>query len=52
MSAPITRASMLAALQKRAAVNIGGYAVSYQGRQRASAYVTQSMLTTAGRIIG
>lgn len=48
----ITRASMLAALQKRAAVNIGGYAIGYQGRQRANAYVTQSMLTTSGRIIG
>jgi ABC-type branched-subunit amino acid transport system substrate-binding protein len=52
ISGPITRASMLAALQKRATVNIGGYAVSYQGRQRSNAYVTQSMLTTSGRIIG
>lgn len=52
ISGPVTRASMLAALQKRAAVNVGGYAVNYQGRQRANAYVTQSMLTTAGRIIG
>ncbi|EJE55048.1 hypothetical protein PMI14_00048 [Acidovorax sp. CF316] len=52
INGPITRASMLAALQKRATLNIGGYTVSYQGRQRASAYVTQAMLTTAGRIIG
>jgi len=52
ITGPVTRASMLAALQKRAAVNIGGYAIGYQGRQRTNAYVTQSMLTTTGRIIG
>ncbi len=52
ISGPVTRASMLAALQKRAAVNVGGYAVSYQGRKRSNAYVTQSMLTPTGRIIG
>ncbi len=52
ITGPVTRASMLAALQKRAAVNIGGYAIGYQGRQRTNAYVTQSMLTTNGRIIG
>ncbi|MDZ7866402.1 ABC transporter substrate-binding protein [Acidovorax sp.] len=52
ITGPVTRASMLAALQKRASVNIGGYAIGYQGRQRTNAYVTQSMLTNAGRIIG
>lgn len=52
ISGAVTRSSMLAALQKRATMNIGGYAISYQGRQRANAYVTQSMLTTNGRIIG
>ena len=52
ISGPITRAGMLGALQKRTTLNIGGYTVSYQGRQRAGAYVTQAMLTTAGRIIG
>lgn len=52
ISGSVTRASMLAALQKRAAVNIGGYAISYQGRKRSNAYVTQSMLTPTGRIIG
>lgn len=52
ISGPITRAGMLGALQKRTTLNIGGYTVGYQGRQRAGAYVTQAMLTTAGRIIG
>lgn len=52
ISGPVTRASMLAALQKRTAVNIGGYTISYQGRKRSNAYVTQSMLTPTGRIIG
>ncbi len=52
ISGPVTRASMLAALQKRTAQNIGGYSISYQGRKRSNAYVTQTMLTPTGRIIG
>ncbi|MBH2043231.1 MAG: ABC transporter substrate-binding protein [Comamonadaceae bacterium] len=52
ISGPITRASVLAALQRRANVNVGGYVVAYQGKKRSNAYVTQSMLTLDGRIIG
>ncbi len=52
ISGPVTRASMLAALQKRTTQNIGGYTISYQGRKRSNAYVTQTMLTPTGRIIG
>ena len=52
ISGPITRASMLAALQRRNDVNVGGYVVAYQGKKRSNAYVTQSMLTQDGRIIG
>ncbi len=52
ISGPITRSSVLAALQRRATVNVGGYVVAYQGNKRSNAYVTQSMLTQDGRIIG
>jgi len=52
ISGPLTRASMLSALQRRADVNVGGYTVAYQGTKRSNAYVTQSMLTQDGRIIG
>lgn len=52
ISGPVTRASALSALQRRADVNVGGYIVAYQGKKRSNAYVTQSMLTQDGRIIG
>lgn len=52
ISGLVTRASVLSALQRRADVNVGGYTVSYQGTKRSNAYVTQSMLTQDGRIIG
>ena len=52
VSGPITRATVLAALQRRADVNMGGYVVAYRGKKRTNAYVTQSMLTQDGRIIG
>lgn len=52
ITGPITRATVLAALQRRADVNMGGYVVAYRGKKRTNAYVTQSMLTQDGRIIG
>lgn len=52
ISGPITRASVLSTLQRRADVNVGGYTVAYKGKKRSNAYVTQSMLTQDGRIIG
>lgn len=52
ITGPITRATVLSALQRRADVNMGGYVVAYRGKKRSNAYVTQSMLTQDGRIIG
>lgn len=49
---PLTRQSALAAFQRRAAVDIGGYRVSYDPRRHGGAFVTQSMLTQDGRVIG
>lgn len=48
----ITRASVLAALRRRSDANIGGFTVTFRGKKRISAHVTQTMLTPDGRIIG
>jgi hypothetical protein len=49
---PITRASALAAFQRRQDVDVGGYRVSFSGQRRGAAFVTQTMLTSDGRVIG
>ena len=49
---PLTRASALAAFQKRRDLDVGGYRVSFQGQRRSASFVTQSMLTPDGRVIG
>jgi hypothetical protein len=48
----MTRAQVLQAFQRRAAFDMGGYYVSVQGQRDSVAYVTQSMLTADGRILG
>lgn len=48
----ITRASVLAALRRRTDTNIGGFAISYQNNRLSDPYVTQSILTADGRIVG
>lgn len=47
-----TRAQVLQAFQRRAALDLGGFRISFQAQRRSSAYVTQSMLTADGRIVG
>lgn len=49
---PLTRASALAAFQRRQELDVGGYRVSYRGQKRGGAFVTQSMLTADGRVVG
>lgn len=49
---PVTRASALAAFQRRSAVDLGGYRVSFNATRRSASYVTQSMLTADGRVVG
>ena len=49
---PLTRSSVLGAFQKRSAVDVGGYHVAFNARGRSATYVTQSMLTADGRVIG
>jgi ABC-type branched-subunit amino acid transport system substrate-binding protein len=48
----LTRASALAAFQRRAKIDIGGFRVSFNPQRRSSTYVTQSMMTVDGRLIG
>lgn len=47
-----TRASVLAAFQKRRELDLGGYRISFQGQRRSASFVTQSMLTPDGRVVG
>ena len=49
---PPARASALAAFQRRAALDVGGYRVSYDDTRRSATFVTQSMLTADGRVVG
>lgn len=49
---PLTRTSVLAAFQKRTALDLGGYRIRFQGQRRGASFVTQSMLTPDGRVIG
>ena len=48
----LTRQTVLSAFQQRATHDIGGFRVSFNPQRRSSHYVTQSMLTTDGRLIG
>lgn len=49
---PITRSSALAAFRRLATVDVGGFRVSFDARRRSSHYVTQSMMTLEGRLVG
>jgi ABC-type branched-subunit amino acid transport system substrate-binding protein len=48
----LTRHSALAAFQRRGAMDVGGYRIAFDPRRRSGTYVTQSMLTQDGRVIG
>ncbi|MRD48129.1 ABC transporter substrate-binding protein [Caenimonas koreensis DSM 17982] len=50
--ANLTRQSALAAFQRRANLDVGGFRVSFDQRRRGGTFVTQSMLTQDGRVIG
>jgi ABC-type branched-subunit amino acid transport system substrate-binding protein len=47
-----TRQAVLAAFQRRASVDVGGFRVDYGAGRRGGTFVTQSMLTQDGRVIG
>lgn len=47
-----TRLSALQAFQKRSTVDLGGFRIAPDTRSRGTAYVTQSMISTDGRLLG
>ena len=49
---PLSRTSVLAALRRYQDANVGGFRVAFQGEKRSSSFVTQTMLTSDGRIVG
>ena len=49
---PLTRQTALNAFQRRANLDVGGFRISFNPARRSSTYVTQSMLTSDGRLIG
>lgn len=49
---PLNRQNVLGAFQRRGAMNMGGFNVSFNPQRRSSTYVTQSMMTVDGRLIG
>lgn len=49
---PLTRQSALARFQQRASRNMGGFRVSFNVQRRSGSYVTQSMMTLDGRLVG
>lgn len=49
---PLTRQSALTAFQRRDSMDLGGFRIDFNAQHRGSAYVTQSMMTQDGRLIG
>lgn len=52
MDGALTRPAVLSAFQKRANLDLGGFRISFNNQRRSSTYVTQSMMTLDGRVIG
>ena len=46
------RAQVLQAFRQRSQLDLAGFRISFQAQRRSSGYVTQSMLTADGRIVG
>jgi hypothetical protein len=49
---PPTRSNLLAALQRRGNHDLGGFPITLDGKHRTGNYVTQSMISADGRIVG
>ncbi len=48
----LTRSSVLQAASRRGSVDLGGLTVDAQGARKSAAFVTQSMLSADGRVVG
>ncbi len=49
---PATRASVMQAFARRNSVDLGGFRIAPDTRSHGTAYVTQSMISTDGRLVG
>ncbi|WP_114973237.1 ABC transporter substrate-binding protein [Rhodoferax ferrireducens] len=47
-----TRQNTLRAFQQRQTIDVGGFRVSFNAQRRSGSYVTQSMITRDGRLVG
>lgn len=47
-----TRQSALLAFQRRETIDVGGFRISFNGQRRSGSYVTQSLVTADGRLVG
>jgi hypothetical protein len=47
-----TRQSVLQTFQRRASIDLGGFRIKFNAQHRSGAFVTQSMLTPDGRLVG
>ncbi len=48
----LTRQSVLTSFQRRENLDVGGFRIKFNPQRRSSTYVTQSMMTVDGRLIG
>ena len=48
----LTRQNVLSALGRRNAIDLGGFHIALESKGRGGTYVTQSMVTPDGRIVG
>ena len=49
---PLTRLSALQALQRRGSIDMGGFRIALESSARTGTFVTQSMISTDGRLVG
>lgn len=52
LDATPTRSTVLSALQKRSSLDLGGFRIDLEGKRRSGSFVTQSMISTDGRLVG
>ena len=50
--APLNRAGLMTALQRRSSVDLGGFRIQIDEKQRTGIYVTQSMISSDGKLVG
>lgn len=48
----VTRQSALQTFQRRVSIDLGGYRIKFNAQHRSGSFVTQSMLTPDGRLVG